>query len=244
MIGTLIRNERIKQKLSLESLSLDICSPSYLSKIENNSVFAHEEIIQLLLEKLNIDNVYEVSDEIKYNLYNTIDVFFLYDDFESIQSFYLDHSDLKHSEMSMIYYLIEIIYLLGMGNLKGDHFERVTKLTANNNTDNYYLNLTLGLLYLNFNQLYLAKKSFQECIKYNTNGLGEYGLAQCLYQQEDYFESFYILNRLYKYQLNYGNLKLCERIGLQIIDILSLKGEINSLNRFIEDEGRVIEYVG
>lgn len=36
-------------------LAKDICSPSYLSKIENGDTTASKDVIQLLLKKLNID---------------------------------------------------------------------------------------------------------------------------------------------------------------------------------------------
>lgn len=54
-IGDLLKYERKKQALKQTNLAKNICSPSYLSKIENNLVEPHEDLIKLLGEKLNID---------------------------------------------------------------------------------------------------------------------------------------------------------------------------------------------
>lgn len=51
-IGIFIKRERIRQNLSQETLANGICSNTYLSKIENNSVVANEDIITLIVEAL------------------------------------------------------------------------------------------------------------------------------------------------------------------------------------------------
>ncbi|MGM9988044.1 MAG: helix-turn-helix domain-containing protein [Bacillaceae bacterium] len=53
-IGHLIKFERMKQNIKQASLTRGICSTSYLSKIENNHAEASEEVIGLLLKRLNI----------------------------------------------------------------------------------------------------------------------------------------------------------------------------------------------
>lgn len=50
----LIKKYRKEKEYSLESLSHGICSVSYLSKIENNEIHASNEILNLLLNKLDI----------------------------------------------------------------------------------------------------------------------------------------------------------------------------------------------
>lgn len=54
-IGSIIKMNRIKQSLKQASLAKGICSPSYLCKIEGNSAKASEDVIQLLVERLNLD---------------------------------------------------------------------------------------------------------------------------------------------------------------------------------------------
>ncbi|MCA1031369.1 helix-turn-helix domain-containing protein [Bacillus timonensis] len=65
-IGKLIKEERRKQQLKQLSLAKGICSVSYLSKIENNLLLPNQEIITLLLKKLNLtikENQTQSEDE-------------------------------------------------------------------------------------------------------------------------------------------------------------------------------------
>ncbi|MFF2752892.1 helix-turn-helix domain-containing protein [Psychrobacillus sp. NPDC058041] len=53
-IGHIIKSERLNQSMKQITLAKGICSPSYLSKIENNTTVPSEEVITLLLNRLNI----------------------------------------------------------------------------------------------------------------------------------------------------------------------------------------------
>ena len=55
VIGHLIRRERLNIKMKQTYLAKGICSPSYLSKIENNEIVPSKEILELISIKLNID---------------------------------------------------------------------------------------------------------------------------------------------------------------------------------------------
>ena len=50
--GLLIKKQRKALDISLEALSHGVCSPSYLSKIENNILVANDDIYNLLFKKL------------------------------------------------------------------------------------------------------------------------------------------------------------------------------------------------
>ena len=52
--GHVIKFERIKQNIKQVQLSDGICTPSYLSKIESNSIVPSEEILGLLFERLSL----------------------------------------------------------------------------------------------------------------------------------------------------------------------------------------------
>ena len=54
-IGLLIKMSRIQQNMKQVSLAKGICSTSYLSKIENNQTIPSEDVLQLLLERLELD---------------------------------------------------------------------------------------------------------------------------------------------------------------------------------------------
>ena len=52
--GHIIKFERIRQNIKQVQLSDGICTPSYLSKIESNSIVPSEEILDLLFERLSL----------------------------------------------------------------------------------------------------------------------------------------------------------------------------------------------
>ena len=54
-IGLLIKMARIQQNMKQVSLAKGICSTSYLRKIENNQTIPSEDVLQLLLERLELD---------------------------------------------------------------------------------------------------------------------------------------------------------------------------------------------
>ena len=54
MIGMRIRRERIKRNWSQSGLCYGICAVSYLSKIEQGKMEVSEEILKLLLERLEL----------------------------------------------------------------------------------------------------------------------------------------------------------------------------------------------
>ncbi|MGN7477545.1 helix-turn-helix domain-containing protein [Solibacillus silvestris] len=54
-LGGILKMNRIQQGITQEEMSLGICTPSYLSRIENSNVTADLEIYELLFQKLNID---------------------------------------------------------------------------------------------------------------------------------------------------------------------------------------------
>ncbi|MCZ8538473.1 helix-turn-helix domain-containing protein [Paenisporosarcina quisquiliarum] len=54
-IGLLIKMSRIQQNMKQVTLAKGICSTSYLSKIENNQTIPSEDVLQLLLDRLNLD---------------------------------------------------------------------------------------------------------------------------------------------------------------------------------------------
>lgn len=68
MIGSRIKYYRINSSLTQEELCKGICSPSYLSKVENNNMDPSEEILRLLCDKMKISvNLIKNMDESELN---------------------------------------------------------------------------------------------------------------------------------------------------------------------------------
>lgn len=61
-IHILIHNKRLEKEYTLESLSHGICSTSYLSKLEKGAIEPKEDIIHLLLQKLDIQLEKDIED--------------------------------------------------------------------------------------------------------------------------------------------------------------------------------------
>ncbi len=69
-MGPIVKMYRIKNGFTQEDLSEGICTPSYLSRIENSHVIADIEIYQLLFQRMNIkfNEFYEESLNIESKL--------------------------------------------------------------------------------------------------------------------------------------------------------------------------------
>ena len=63
-IGSKIRFHRLKRNLTQEDLSKGIISVSYLSKLENNQVTPSNDIINLLCDRLGVNNLLDTTDHL------------------------------------------------------------------------------------------------------------------------------------------------------------------------------------
>ena len=57
--GRLIKYHRQQQGLKQDDVAVGICTPSYLSRIENGLVIAEPSVYELLLARLGIDLIQE-----------------------------------------------------------------------------------------------------------------------------------------------------------------------------------------
>ncbi len=117
-VGHIIKSERVKQGMKQIVLAKGICTPSYLSRIEQDQITASEEIVSLLLERLgiNINDVIEQKDD--KNKTVILELRRLYKEViikrdsefakEQLASIYL-HS--KYLEDSVLYYTLNLIVL-------------------------------------------------------------------------------------------------------------------------------------
>lgn len=115
MKGTMIKQQRKLNNMTLEELADGICSVSYLSKIEHNSINASEEIYRLLEERLDIKLV-DINEEFDENIFN--DLINWYDaiqhsDLELIHEFDTKLTSLpeknQNVELNHLYKVIKVI---------------------------------------------------------------------------------------------------------------------------------------
>ncbi|MBM7584060.1 tetratricopeptide (TPR) repeat protein [Bacillus pakistanensis] len=69
-IGSKIRYHRVRKNLTQEELAKGVLSVSYLSKIENNQINASQEILDLLCNRLGIENIEQSNEIMKQALQN------------------------------------------------------------------------------------------------------------------------------------------------------------------------------
>ncbi|TQR20630.1 helix-turn-helix domain-containing protein [Psychrobacillus vulpis] len=105
-IGYIIKQERLNQNIKQTVLAKGICSTSYLSKIENNSTVPSEEVINLLLDRLNLE-ITKVSNEEENKFLE--DIFELYKNGVILR-------DKKIIKESLRRFSVQKIYLLQLSN--------------------------------------------------------------------------------------------------------------------------------
>lgn len=65
-VGSIIKHRRKEMGLTLEEVSKDVCSLSYLCKVERNQLIPNDSILNTLKERLKIDNRLFVEEENDY----------------------------------------------------------------------------------------------------------------------------------------------------------------------------------
>ena len=86
IIGIEIRRKRLELSYTLQGLCFDICSPSYLCKIERNQIQANNYILQEICERVSI------SSEQQQLLFHSYEVLL-----ESVEAFVKDDIDVLNS---------------------------------------------------------------------------------------------------------------------------------------------------
>lgn len=156
-MGPIVKMYRIKSGFTQEELSEGICTPSYLSRIENSHVIADIEIYQLLFQRMNIEfgefyqeslNLDSKLEDIYINLLQNKEP--------------TDNEDLKLLTDSTKYFfkkelhikakLVFSRYLITIGRYKEaeviiNELKEVIQLAADRNTF-IYINVAIPLYYL------------------------------------------------------------------------------------------------
>ncbi len=107
IIGTEIKTQRLKNNLTQKQTSNNVCSSSYLCKIERNDIIPNKEYIQKLCDRVSISD-----DELKilYNLSKYIDIMIeayyyeLKDEIINNYNLIKNFDNYKASIMKLIYY--------------------------------------------------------------------------------------------------------------------------------------------
>lgn len=112
-IGEYIQIKRLQKKLSVHELCVDICSPSTLSKIENNQINAKDEIINSLLLKVgkyDKEMIIENTKEIENICNDYFERLKINQDRDAIYSEIMDKAELFLNSLHLLTFYIAKIY--------------------------------------------------------------------------------------------------------------------------------------
>ena len=113
VLGNELRMHRLNQNLTLIGLSKNMCSASYLSKVETNQMMPNKVFLEEICDRLSIDN--DSIDSLvnsKENVINCLKAF-LSDDIKYIETIVKENEGLISYRMK----IIEFIYYLGIKDL-------------------------------------------------------------------------------------------------------------------------------
>lgn len=172
-VGHLIRAERIRQKMKQVVLAREICTPSYLSKIERNLISPSEEVVTLLFNKLgiNIEMLQEndpktereferiLKESYKEVITKRNDSFTQQklDEFEKQSTLFENHS---------LYYTYLLIVLRFRLILGGDLDERKIEIESMNELSEYFTPNQVYLFNVNKATYYYSIKNRRKAIEY------------------------------------------------------------------------------
>jgi len=171
VIGAKIRMERLKLNYSQEGLCKDICTVSYLSKIEQGQVEAGENIVQLLFQKLHIN--FHMDEEFLKEAGKLIDN--LYDEFYSFEDMKLLLQELKQKKEDYLnspYLLDTLLFLELESQQEGEELNPYVTCMEQKQYEVYlYIQCLKGidksqdLLHLNPNAYYTTQLGIMRCQK-------------------------------------------------------------------------------
>ena len=198
-LGQLIKHHRLQRKYKQDDLAIGICTPSYLSRIENGVVVADEAIYRLLLERLQID-----IDKYAGNQQH------LDEQLESIFEKILCHQKLTEHEVSLFspfsqttylnatsikYEIVYCRYLLSLNEIKlaTKHLAKIQPFI------NWQSNRATQMYLLTISNYYLLTEQYLALIELNK----QYQSNHYFIDTKRYEHAFYLYNLAFAYDRSY-----------------------------------------
>lgn len=241
--GRLIKYHRQQQGLKQDDVAVGICTPSYLSRIENGVVIAEQAVYEMLLARLGIDLVREKEQlTTKRSLLETIygkllsNETLTQNELSRLESF---QTEIFQQEIDLLAGLVYSRYLLSIDALKEArellikiepfitwHQDRVTQMYIGTTTYAY-------LCYLEFQEIILREEQQQ---------VSNYMKTASRFEQANYFYHLaFAYHRYYSFQQALYYIGIATQIfshqykPLFQLKLYSMKGVIlNALHRFQE----------
>ncbi|HPX84890.1 MAG TPA: helix-turn-helix transcriptional regulator [Bacilli bacterium] len=158
LYAQIIKNERLRRKMTLQEMARGICSISYLCKFEKNAISVDEDYIKAIFERVDLDYT-KVGSNIIHNGVNEVIKAYLYGRNDDINHFYTMIDD---SLFNVQNYLIKGFYYL-LQNQFAD-FKNIIK-TLDNIKDTLQLEDVGPFMFLVV-EYYIRTNQFSDASKY------------------------------------------------------------------------------
>ena len=150
VFGLEVKNRRFDLEMTLYNLSHDICSMSYLSKIENNKIVPNEYCVSEICNKLDIDKkTLKAINSVEKNLLLLIKSY-LYDEHNVIEQIYNDSRTLKSYASD----IISFIYFISLKDVSKatKYFTKVNNLVSSMSNNELLIVSVFEAIYFYYNQ--------------------------------------------------------------------------------------------
>lgn len=218
--GLLIKKNREKLGFKQEYLCKDICSVSYLSKIEKGDITASDEVVKLLFKKLGIEynndiKFVEEGQKLLYNISKS-NYFGLPVEEETLKEAREKREEFLNSPLHIEYELFQLFdSLYGIENII-EHIDILKYKDYMNNDQLYKAYLITGFINNDINMLENAKR-----IKSTPEVLSQ--IAYIKWTQGKYYEAIELYLKALSLANNEGNIKeqidICIMLGNIYMDI-------------------------
>ncbi|GGH75840.1 transcriptional regulator [Compostibacillus humi] len=162
-LGSILKLKRLEKNIKQEQLCEGICTPSYLSRIENNRLVADKEIYKLLFERLEIDFEYilKMSSETDERIEQWYKAILENATSNEIIEELKELSQIVSDEMYIKFEIVHCRYLLMKDELSTveQKLKNLLQVMEKGLTRNFFLYTNVSLLY------YLRKKEYSKAVE-------------------------------------------------------------------------------
>lgn len=228
MVGSIIRDERIKQAMKQEVLCHKICSPSYLSKIESNQANPSDDVLVLLFQRLNIRFITDISQSSLYEIFSEVTNYALYEAYDQDVNRRLQKS-LEHYRYSKYYWDIYIHELLLIDTTTD--FEISTSLP-----EKFQYHPFVSVLY---SQMHINPDKIDEAIRrlllsqgQDDSGIVDFSLSQSYFYAGKFDKSYECAQRSLDTFANLGNIRMMMHAHFQMGNTIIYSNFPKALSHF------------
>lgn len=228
IIGSIIKLNRINQKMSQKALCKGICVPSYLSRIENGDLIPSEDVFAFLLERLGLtfndsnsfieegqETFKHFLDHLKFNDFDNTDR--LFKDIESKESLYMT------SPLIIDYFIVKLArYCSTPERVKFEDakytLQTAFDLLTPKQQSQYYFYVGVDILNMSSNKVE-GKDYIKKALEYKDTGHGYFWLSYAYRIEKNPIKAYDSISKALNLYVAEGNI-------LSIMDSYTIIAEV------------------